>query len=84
LWWWTTVQRDKEDALRGLSKKYERIQYKIALLGEENRQNVPFRRGGSGNKVMRQVDPGEPHLERREMTTLNALLKEPHLHPQIF
>lgn len=66
-------QRDKEDALWGLSKKYERIQYKIALLGEENRQNVPFRRGGSGSKVMRQVDPGEPHLERREMTTLDAL-----------
>jgi len=77
-------QRDEENALRVLSEKYERIRYEIALLGEENRRNVPFRRGGSGSKVMRQVDPGEPHLERREMTTLNALLKEPHLHPQIF
>lgn len=66
-------QRDEENALRVLSEKYERIQYEIALLGEENRRNVPFRRGGSGSKVMRQVDPGEPHLERREMTTLDAL-----------
>ena len=66
-------QRDKEDALRVLSTKFEKIQYEIALLGEENLQNVPFRCGGSGSKVMRQVDLDEPRLEWREMTTLDAL-----------
>jgi FkbM family methyltransferase len=67
------AQREKEDELSDLSEKHERVQYEIALLGEEARQHVPFRRDGTGSKVMRQVDPQNPALERREMTTLDAL-----------
>jgi len=70
------AQREKKKELRALSGECKRIQYEIALLGEEKRQDVPFRRGGSGSKVMRQVDPENPNLERREMTTLDALTED--------
>lgn len=67
------AQREKEKELITLSREHEKIHYEIALLGEEERQNVPFRRGGSGSKVMRQVNPGNTNLERRQMTTLDEL-----------
>lgn len=67
------AQREKEKDFRGLSETIGKIQHEIALLEEKSRQNVPFRRDGSVSKVMRQVDPKNPHLERREMMTLDAL-----------
>ena len=68
-------QRSKENILRELAKKYDNVDFKIALLGNKIRSKIKFYSMETGSSIFSENPDYPRRIEIMSMTTLDALMK---------